>query len=181
MAFSSLAKGWNRCVVRVNLIPSASSSIQKAGITSKPYYKRNPTAPAPFPWYKQELSWMRAAFSSMLRRFDENSKIIIVEGNVASGISKFAKELADELGFVHIPQASMDMEYKNYYGYDRRDYNHLLSEKNPCRTYDIADYNRDPEHRNAIVLQLIMYRLKFFLYCDALTHLLNTGKCMTMI
>ena len=32
------------------------------------------------------------------KRFDDNSKLIVVEGNIGSGKSSLAKQLADQLG-----------------------------------------------------------------------------------
>jgi len=99
-----------------------------------------------------------------------------VEGNVASGITDFAKELASELGMLHIPYPTFDFEYVNCYGVDKRPYLNELPEYNPMRPYEMKDFLQDPTHRNAIVLQCRMYRWKYFLYMDALTHLLNTGQ-----
>jgi len=95
---------------------------------------------------------------------------------VASGISDFASELATELGVLHIPYPDTDWNYINHYGIDRRPYLNELPESNPERPYEIKDYLQNPTHRNAINLQLELYRYKFFLYMDALTHILNTGQ-----
>ena len=55
-----------------------------------------------------------------LIRFDENSKLIVVDGADCIGKSKFAKELAEELEFMYFEEPNMDMVYVNPYGVDIR-------------------------------------------------------------
>jgi len=175
MALSSLSRGWARSVTILSL-PAQTVTIQKATIVSAKHLEKNPDALPPFAWYKDVFSWPRSWVSNTTRRFNDNTRLIIVEGNVASGITEFSKELASELGMVHIPYPDLDWEYTNHYGVDRRPYLNQLPEHNPMRPYDISNFLQDPTHKNAINLQLKLYRYKYFLYCDALTHLLNTGQ-----
>jgi len=175
MALSSLSRGWARSVTILSF-PAPTVSIQKATIVSAKHLEKNPDSLPPFAWYKEKFSFPRSCFSNTTRRFNDNTRIIIVEGNVASGITDFSKELASELGMVHIPYPDMDWNYTNHYGIDRRPYLMELPESNPERPYDISNFLQDPTHRNAINLQLKMYKYKYFLYMDALTHLLNTGQ-----
>ncbi|KAL1116538.1 hypothetical protein AAG570_005010, partial [Ranatra chinensis] len=109
-----------------------------------------------------------------LTRFDENSKVIVVEGPIQSGKTAFAKELARQLDMHHIPDANMDMLYINQYGYDMRQLDDRLPES--TRSFDEKNFCRDPKHTNAAAFQIWMYRLRFSLYIDALTHVLNTGQ-----
>ncbi len=53
-------------------------------------------------------------------RFDENTKIVAVEGSHAVGKTKFAQELADELEMLYMPRTDMDFYYKSPYGVDLR-------------------------------------------------------------
>lgn len=62
-------------------------------------------------------------------RFDENTKLIVVEGAHAVGKTDFAKELADEFGMHFMPPVTMDGYYKDGYGNDLRNYNNLLLPK----------------------------------------------------
>lgn len=50
-------------------------------------------------------------------RFDENTKLLVVEGAHAVGKTKFAKELAEELEMLYMPTVTMDMLYKSPYGH----------------------------------------------------------------
>lgn len=49
-------------------------------------------------------------------RLDENSKIVVVEGAHGVGKSKFAAELAEELGMKYVPQPKMDDIFLSPYG-----------------------------------------------------------------
>ena len=40
-----------------------------------------------------------------MHKFDERSKIIVVDGNIGCGKSTFSQELAKELGMKHVPEA----------------------------------------------------------------------------
>jgi len=175
MALSSLSRGWARTVTILSS-PASSVSIQKATIASANHLEKNPDALPPFAWYKEKFSFPRSWVSNTTRRFNDNTRIIIVEGNVASGITDFSKELASELGMIHIPYPDLDWGYTNHYGVDRRPYLMELPEHNPERPYEMHHFLQDPTHRNAIVMQLKLYQYKFWLYMDALTHLLNTGQ-----
>jgi len=53
--------------------------------------------PPPFPYWKKEFRSYHALFDRCTLRFDENTKIIVVEGAHGVGKSKFAQELAEEL------------------------------------------------------------------------------------
>ena len=74
--------------------------------------------------------------------FDENSKLIIVDGAHAIGKSKFAQELAEDLDmkFVSYPRVT-DMLI-DAYGVDLRQYNDLMLPIN--KTYDEIDFSRNP-------------------------------------
>lgn len=52
--------------------------------------------------------------------FDENSRIIVVEGNIGVGKSYLAKKIAEELDFLLFPEATMDFKYIDDQGFDLR-------------------------------------------------------------
>ena len=72
-------------------------------------------------------------------RFHQNSKLIVVEGNIASGKvcilssteyvvqSTLARELAEQLGFHHMPEFRIDDILVDRYGNDLRKFYHLVS------------------------------------------------------
>ncbi|XP_014260850.1 NADH dehydrogenase [ubiquinone] 1 alpha subcomplex subunit 10, mitochondrial [Cimex lectularius] len=118
--------------------------------------------------------WYSMLFDSTTSRFDENTKLIVVDGPVASGKTEFAKKLAEELDMYHIEDAHMDLRYINPYGYDMRQLDPQLPES--VRSYDDKNFCRDPFHMNAAAYQFWMYRLRYSLYVDALAHVLSTGQ-----
>ena len=60
------------------------------------------------------------------KRLHVNSKLVVVEGNIASGKSTVAPKLADMLGFYYMPEFSMDHILTDRYGNDMRKFYHLV-------------------------------------------------------
>lgn len=107
-------------------------------------------------------------------RFDENSKVIVVEGPVAVGKTEFACALAEDLGMKHFKEANMDYHYIQPNGCDLRMFDELIPED--TRTFDHVSFNKCPQHRLAGNFQIMMYIARYSQYIDALAHLLNTGQ-----
>lgn len=128
----------------------------------------------PFPYKEKEYGVFQSMVDKTTKRLNDNSKIICVEGPIASGKSKFAKELAEELEMLHVPEATMDLMYINSYGYDMRKLDPQLPEN--CRSYDVVNFCKDPKHPLAAFFQIRMYMLRFEQYVDSLAHLLSTGQ-----
>lgn len=130
--------------------------------------------PKPFDYKNKPYNVLTAIFDKTTHRFDENSKIIVVEGPPASNKTKFAKELAEELEMLHLPEVTMDNLYINPYGYDMRQ----LDAKLPAslRSFDIKNFCENPNHLNVALYQIRMYMLRYSQYIDALAHLMSTGQ-----
>ncbi|XP_059224100.1 NADH dehydrogenase [ubiquinone] 1 alpha subcomplex subunit 10, mitochondrial [Stomoxys calcitrans] len=128
----------------------------------------------PFPYKEKEYNVIQTMLDKTTKRLNENSKIICVEGPIAAGKSKFAKELADELEMLYVPEANMDMLYINAYGYDMRQLDPEMPES--CRSFDTVNFCKEPNHRLTASYQIQMYKLRFEQYVDALAHLLSTGQ-----
>uniref|UniRef100_A0A1I8Q2W2 NADH dehydrogenase [ubiquinone] 1 alpha subcomplex subunit 10, mitochondrial n=1 Tax=Stomoxys calcitrans TaxID=35570 RepID=A0A1I8Q2W2_STOCA len=128
----------------------------------------------PFPYKEKEYNVIQTMLDKTTKRLNENSKIICVEGPIAAGKSKFAKELADELEMLYVPEANMDMLYINAYGYDMRQLDPEMPEN--CRSFDTVNFCKEPNHRLTASYQIQMYKLRFEQYVDALAHLLSTGQ-----
>uniref|UniRef100_A0A1B6LQC9 NADH dehydrogenase [ubiquinone] 1 alpha subcomplex subunit 10, mitochondrial n=1 Tax=Graphocephala atropunctata TaxID=36148 RepID=A0A1B6LQC9_9HEMI len=141
---------------------------------------RDPDAkrPPPFPYKEKSYTMLRSWFDRTTHRFDENSKIIVVDGAVAAGKSAFAKQLAEDLDMLYMPEANMNMIYINPYGYDMRQLDPKLPAS--CRSYDTKDFCLNPHHFNAAGLQVMLYKLKYSQYIDALAHVMNTGQGVVM-
>ena len=155
------------------LKPKVLAPLQSAFISGKVMRDNTIMKPAPYPYMKKKLGFFRAYLDVTTKRFDENTKVVIVDGNIAVGKTTLAKALADELDMLYVPEATMDSGFINKYGYDIRDYKHLIPE--PARPFDLADYYKNPKHNSSIIFQLNMYQLRFEQYLDVLIHILNTG------
>ncbi|XP_023016004.2 NADH dehydrogenase (ubiquinone) subunit ND-42 [Leptinotarsa decemlineata] len=145
-------------------------------ITSRTTRSAQDRPPKPKPWPYQEKGYtlFHYLYDKTTPRLDENSKIIVVDGPVASGKSKFAKELATELEMLYLPEANLDMIYINSYGYDLKKLDPLMPES--CRTHDVMNFLKNPKHRNTARFQIQQYIVRFSQYIDALAHVLSTGE-----
>jgi len=128
----------------------------------------------PYDYKNKGYNVLNAIFDKTTYRMDENSKIILVEGPLAAGKSKFAKELAEELDMLYLPEANMDMIFINPYGYDMRKLDPQLPESS--RSFDVRNFCRTPNHSLTGQLQIRMYMLRYSQYVDALAHVLSTGQ-----
>ncbi|XP_068624963.1 NADH dehydrogenase [ubiquinone] 1 alpha subcomplex subunit 10, mitochondrial [Battus philenor] len=133
-----------------------------------------PPKPAPFDYINKDYTWLRSLFDRTTHRFDANSKVVVVEGPVAAGKTKFAECLAADLGMKHFPEANMDYHYIRPNGVNLRKFDSQIPED--TRTFDHVDFNRNPSHRLAGNFQIMTYTARYAQYIDALAHLFNTGQ-----
>jgi len=133
-----------------------------------------PQKPAPFPYKEKDYTMLRSLFDKTTSRFDENSKLIVLEGPVGIGKTAVGHQLADLLGMHFMPDVTMDTYYINNYGYDMRKLDPQLPVN--CRSFDEKNFLENPEHFNAASFQIIKYKLRYAHYIDAIAHLLNTGE-----
>ncbi|XP_037916883.1 NADH dehydrogenase [ubiquinone] 1 alpha subcomplex subunit 10, mitochondrial [Hermetia illucens] len=158
---------------------SAPSMMQKCNISSKSVRAgASAKKPKPYPYREKGYGLLQAMLDKTTKRLDENSKLIVVEGPIAAGKSKFAKELADELEMLYVPQKNLDLFFINEYGYDMRKLDSQLPES--CRSFDITNFCRDPKNRLVAGFQLRMYQQRYSDYVDALAHILSTGQGVVM-
>ena len=133
----------------------------------------------PKPWpYKTKRYWLM--WHSMFdlditsSRFDTNSKIIVVEGNIASGKEVVAKELAKQFGLYYMPEYDINDMYINHNGFDYRSLNKYVDEL--VQAVDEKMYYENPHHRGVQWLKFYYYKKRCEQYIDALAHLYNTGQ-----
>lgn len=82
----------------------------------------------------------------------------MVDGPLAAGKSKFAKEIAQSFGMLYLPEANLDMYYINSYGYDLRKLDPMLPPD--CRSFDVNDFMRQPNNKKTIRMQIWQYILR---------------------
>ncbi|KAK3925688.1 NADH dehydrogenase [ubiquinone] 1 alpha subcomplex subunit 10, mitochondrial [Frankliniella fusca] len=134
--------------------------------------------PPPFPYKEQKYNRYYQVCDRTIDRFNENTKVLVVDGPIAAGKSTFAKQLAEELDMLYFPEADPDMSYILPNGFDKRQLNSRL----PVRVQftDIKDITRNPKHPNIAQVQMLMLQLRWSQYIDALAHLFNTGQGVVM-
>lgn len=130
--------------------------------------------PPPYPYENGTVNTYTLMVDLTLARFDENSKLIIVEGPVNSGKNEVAKKIAEEFELKYMPSPTMDDLYINAYGYDLRNCDNAIPTS--LQSFDEKKFNENPNHFAAGRLQLSLYEMRFLNYIDALAHILNTGE-----
>lgn len=163
--------GFLRCATRIsivngstlmNLLGKQSNVLQQqsACISSKVWRDMNGIKrPPPYDYINKTFTLARSWFDiPTMDRMDENSKYIIVEGPIASGKTKFAKELAEKLDMYYMPQTSMDDIYINEYGFDLRQLDDQLPPG--VRSFDEKKFVADPYNRLVAPFQNTMYHMK---------------------
>lgn len=109
-------------------------------------------------------------------RWEENTKVIVVDGAHAIGKTQFAQELADEFDMKLFSNKVSD-RYVNYYGEDLNDYAVYLDPI--TRPYDERDFSRNPTgpvEGAGDRFHWIAWQEKYRNYLYALRHLYNTGQ-----
>lgn len=108
------------------------------------------------------------------RKFNENSKIIQIEGNIASGKEDFGRRLADELGMKYMDEIDLDSYYVNEHGYDYRALNPLLPER--LRYCDWEMFHENPARHSVIHMQQFLFKLRLMQFVKTMQHIFNTGQ-----
>ncbi|KAM5153338.1 NADH dehydrogenase [ubiquinone] 1 alpha subcomplex subunit 10, mitochondrial [Mantella aurantiaca] len=105
------------------------------------------------------------------KRFGPNSKIITVDGNLASGKGKLAEELAKRLGMKYFPEVDQFYLDKTY-----GDGNILPSKF--AGLCSLEKFYQDPRmpDGNAYRLQIWLFTMRMIQYAEVLEHLLSTGQ-----
>ncbi|XP_020143654.1 NADH dehydrogenase [ubiquinone] 1 alpha subcomplex subunit 10, mitochondrial [Microcebus murinus] len=105
------------------------------------------------------------------KKLTEYSKVITVDGNICSGKGKLAKEIAEQLGLKHFPEAGI--HYADSTTGDGKPLDVEVSGN--CSLEKFYD---DPTSNdgNSYRLQSWLYASRLLQYADALEHLLSTGQ-----
>jgi len=131
----------------------------------------------PWPYRTLGYNYWYSLIDGTTKRFNDNSKVIVIEGPPGLEKTKLAKELADELDMVHVPMATMEEYYINKYGYDLREMDPLFTNER-LKSYDEKKFAQDPLGQNGGLdrMQHALMLMKLCKYTDALAHIFNTGQ-----
>jgi len=131
-----------------------------------------------WPYKERPYRGLKSFFDTTRSRWDDNTRLIIVEGPPAAGKEAVAKALAEEFEMQYMPAASGDLIYVNEYGYDLRQLNDQIPHK--LQLLQIDDFLRNPYDIRMGSFQINWFEFKLSQYIDALAHLMNTGQGVVM-
>ncbi|NP_955872.1 NADH dehydrogenase [ubiquinone] 1 alpha subcomplex subunit 10, mitochondrial [Danio rerio] len=104
-------------------------------------------------------------------RFKENSKIISIDGNLASGKGVLAQELAEKLGMLYMPEP--DTHYVDKMTKEKVPLDQAFNGNCSLEKFYLEPKASDG---NSYRLQAWMYLMRLLQYSDAVEHLLTTGQ-----
>ncbi|KFM73526.1 NADH dehydrogenase [ubiquinone] 1 alpha subcomplex subunit 10, mitochondrial, partial [Stegodyphus mimosarum] len=167
----------HRTRIMLTYIPKF-SRIQSACITSKEFRDPNIKKPAPWPYETKKYRYWNMFTDGTLKRFDENTALIVVDGNIGAGKSSFAKQLAEAFDMKLFAEPDIESYFVSAYGYDIRKIDELLPPSYKC--CDLSTFYKNPHHPNVTAFQFRMFMQRLDQYIDALAHILNTGQGVVM-
>uniref|UniRef100_H2TG70 NADH dehydrogenase [ubiquinone] 1 alpha subcomplex subunit 10, mitochondrial n=1 Tax=Takifugu rubripes TaxID=31033 RepID=H2TG70_TAKRU len=151
-------------VIRL-VIPSGTTAFKSFNVIQKAGVHTSPGRTLRYGWLTYALG------ERTLPRLSKTSKIIAVDGNLASGKGALALKLAENLGMLYMPEP--DTFYMDKMTGEKEplpvDFNGLCS---------LEKFYTDPKAAdgNSYRLQLWMYAMRLLQYSDAVEHLLTTGQ-----
>ncbi|CAJ0570244.1 unnamed protein product, partial [Mesorhabditis spiculigera] len=147
---------------------------QQRGVVHKSILHLPQGYPEPWDYKNKGFKYSDALCDRTQPRFHQNSRLIVIEGNIGSGKSTLAKQLADQLGFYHMPEFKMDDILVDRYGNDYRNFYHLFPKR--FRMPDINMFYKNPMDELSAAMQERLFQCRFEQYLNALAHIMNTGQ-----
>ena len=153
----------------------AALQIQVAGMKAT-YGEKYPYS-KPFPYEKRKYTIFDEIFEDTRRRFNENSKVIVVEGNIGVGKNEFAKQLAHNFDLKYVPGVTEDDIFVTGEGFDVRSVDFAITEEAQEYTNQKLFNDKNPERGKSLRLQYQFYCQRYIqYYSKALLHVLSTGN-----
>jgi NADH dehydrogenase (ubiquinone) 1 alpha subcomplex subunit 10 len=139
------------------------------------------TYPKPYDYKYKPYGLYGRLTDSTLKRLNDNSLIITVDGNFGSGKSEFAKTLAREINFHHAKEIDFDdllyTKTGNNETVNLRLYlNQIVEQNERFRITSIDEWHENPNYKRAIEMQKLFFYCRYQQYRIALLHLLSTGQ-----
>ena len=146
------------------------------------YGEKYPYSDNPWDYKNRTFNGFHDIYDRSLARMCENSKVIVVEGNIAAGKNEFAQKLAEQFDLAVFTAPTDDdcFTFDNAFGADVRLFDPCFPEH--CQIYDVKKFLQDPnpERGRAAFLQKEFLRIKHHKYFTALLHLLSTGIIVSL-
>jgi NADH dehydrogenase (ubiquinone) 1 alpha subcomplex subunit 10 len=135
-----------------------------------------------WPYETRKFNLFHEIYDNSIARINENSKVIVVEGNVGAGKNEFAKRLAKNFDLRYIPGVTEDFAFtNNEHKFDLRCTDDLLTESAQQYTNKKLFHDAKPESGIAGKLQFLFYKARFDQYYKALLHLFSTGQGVVVV
>lgn len=165
---------------RILAVGAVNLQVPKANIYSKTSGMLEPRL-KPWPYETLGFGYLYHLIDGTTKRFNANTKMVVVDGPPALEKSKFARELADELDMLYIPPVSMEDFYINPDGYDLRELDHKFHYPRNV-SFDEKKFAQNPTGQDGGLDRMldIMQQMRYASYLDALAHLFNTGRGIVM-
>lgn len=174
-----------RCVGILSPAVQKSSGLSSPSVTilarsiytmeeADPNWKR----PPPFDYVNREYNHFWSSLDDCTHRYDDNTKLIVVDGPPTGNKGVVAKALADAFGMIYMEPCHLDSYYFDRYGRDRRSYNYKLPPK--MRSWDVHQFNERPDGFLSSRMQWIFFYQRFLQYADVFNHILSTGQGAVM-
>ncbi|KAK6029507.1 deoxynucleoside kinase [Ostertagia ostertagi] len=168
---SSMGK-LGRAASRLLAATSAPIIPQNRSMVHKSVLKLPPDYPDPWPYKEKGFHSIDMIKDRTKPHFHQNSKLIVVEGNIGAGKSKLSAELADHLGLYYMPEFKMEDVLIDRYGNDLRNFYHLFPES--FRMPDMDMFYKNPMSDMTAKMQQRIFECRFDQYLNAVAHILNT-------
>ncbi|KOC67947.1 NADH dehydrogenase [ubiquinone] 1 alpha subcomplex subunit 10, mitochondrial [Habropoda laboriosa] len=127
-----------------------------------------------YPYWRKGYTVRSLISDPLVYKYDESSKLIVVDGLPAIGKTKFCEKLAEEFGLLYMPPPTHDQIYINCYGYDFRELDSKLPSN--AQSYDLKRFLKNPNHPQVPQFQLFYMLMRFEQYINAIIHILATGQ-----
>lgn len=135
----------------------------------------------PWPYKERTYNQFWQFLDHTSKRFDDNTRLIVVDGNIATGKTEFAKKVAESFDLLYVPDVHPNEVFFNEDGFDMRQLDEQFSD-GPNRSYPLEKFLTDKNAKSLKVgrPQMLLYQKRFFNYVNALEHILNTGQGVVM-
>ena len=161
------------------LIPISASGVLTRNFTSDPYKLeeiRELRDKRSWSWFNGRFPIWCYWFDRTIKKLNENSKVINVQGPMGIGKHNLAKKIAERCDLKLIPEVTCDDIFILNNGFDLRELNDQLKPWMRFMDFDAFYTEPNPKWMPGIArTQLRLYVERMHRYAQALGHVFNTG------